>query len=252
VTGKFVTQRQGGSATLAADAGVQEPLGRSRDRRPFIYGAGAAALLAIALVTAFGLPTRPGDAVPWSRTSNSSGQLTPAPERQTRARLVLPTGAEVGDGWRPVVDGSFPVEGSDRLFLAGPLELQFGRRMKTGDVRPDATVPPTYLVPEGSWWRAFLSIPGAALLLGLLFGLAYAETLLRGLRRGRGRLHLGQVMGLSGVGLVLGAAAALLGWIVTSAVLDLTIVGASGILMAASGGLTAFAVAAVREHQKSG
>jgi hypothetical protein len=165
---------------------------------------------------------------------------------------MLPNGSQAGDGWRPLDGGTFPVKGSDRLFLAGPLEMQFGTSNKSGDVRPDPTLPQTYLVPEGSGWRSLLSVPGAAVLLGLLFGFAYAETLLRGLRRGKGSLHVGQVMGLSGVGFVLGAVAALLGWIFTSAVLDLTIVGSSAILMAASGGLTAFAVAAFREHPNGG
>ncbi|QNE21546.1 Hsp70 family protein [Kribbella qitaiheensis] len=127
--------------------------------------------------------------------------------------------------------------GGYKLFLAGPV---------VGVVEPPGG---KVLLTRsgGAWWSPFATIPGGALILGVLFSIAYAEALLRELRLQRGTVRLGQLAGMIGVGLVAGLVAAVATWLggrllaPVSAVL--TVVSIAG-----SAGLLAFAVGSGRRR----
>jgi hypothetical protein len=131
------------------------------------------------------------------------------------------------------------------LLLTGPAHLTL-----TGAGAADVGAGKRFLVPHNkSLGSPVLTIPGGAMVLGALYAVAYGESLLRGMRRRRSAVSLGEVAGLSGVGMVLGVVATLAAW-ASGRVLSGSPTGLAVLSLGAAGGLVAFAVAARREARR--
>jgi molecular chaperone DnaK len=96
-----------------------------------------------------------------------------------------------------------------RVYTVGPLQADI-----TGPDGAASAVTTQVRPAEGSPWPRLLSLPGAALVLGLLFAAAYAESLLRPLVRRRRRVTVRTVVGMGAVGALLGALLVLGVWMV--------------------------------------
>ena len=134
-------------------------------------------------------------------------------------------------------DPTFALATTQTLFLTGPVRA-------TIEPGVQESAAPMQLVPvSSSWWRPVATLPGGLMVLAALYSLAYGESLLRGLRRRRGRVRAGDLMGMTGTGAILGLAVAIAAWasgrVPTGALTGLTI-----LCLAAAAGLLTFAVAA--------
>jgi hypothetical protein len=181
------------------------PFAAPRLRRSGGYVLAAVVLFLIGVAVAVFGPTSAVDKV---LTWNVDGSRTTALPAGTAATAQLtPTFLGVDLPGDPMkLDRStrtFEIGSGYKLFLAGPV---------VGVVQPPGD---KLLLTRsgGAWWSPFATIPGGAMILGILFSIAYAEALLRELRSQRGRIRVGQLTGMIGVGLVAGVVAALATWI---------------------------------------
>jgi hypothetical protein len=85
----------------------------------------------------------------------------------------------------------------------------------------------------------------------VLYAFAYGETLLRGVRRRHGDARASEVLGMTGVGVVSGAAVSVFAWM-SDSILRAGVVVATIGLLAAAGGLLTFAVAARAARSSEG
>jgi len=208
-----------------------------RSSRSSGYALAAGLLFLIGLVFAVLGPTT---AVRSQLTWDVAKGRTTAPPANTPAGAQLtPTilGIELpGDPIKLApADRTFPINDGYKLFLAGPV---------VAVVEPSGS---KMLLDRsgGAWWSPFATIPGGALILGLLFALAYAESLLRELRKHRGRVHAGDLIGMAGVGLVLGFVLTLATWIGGRLLTPISVV-LIVVSFSAAAGLLGFAVSARR------
>jgi len=128
----------------------------------------------------------------------------------TELQLTL-VGQDLPSGTAVVRDDQTVNFSGARIYAVGPLRAavtaEDGTELDTtAQLRPSTGAP----------WGRLLSLPGAVLVLGLLFAAAYAESLLRPLlRRGR-RVTARTVIGMGAVGAVLGVVLVLGVWILAS------------------------------------
>ena len=128
--------------------------------------------------------------------------------------------------------------GLQRLLLAGPAIAGF-----------DPSGDPVRLVRSGgSWWSPLLTIPGGVMVLGALFSFAYGESLLRSVRKRRGTVRKGELVGMAGVGAVLGGVITVAGWIAGNVPAAFSVLGVV-ICLTAAAGLLPYAVAALPQHR---
>ncbi len=119
-----------------------------------------------------------------------------------------------------------------RIFLSGPTRGRIANSTGSRDV----------VLYAANRWSAsrWISMPFAALALTALFSFAYAESILRPIRKRRTRVAPSEVVGLVGSGLVAGVAAVLATWVVGDRLPDVTTALAICVLVCASVGLLAF------------
>jgi hypothetical protein len=164
---------------------------------------------------------------------NSANGRTTGADAQRGAHMT-PTVLGIDLPGDPVlaVRDEFQIGKGYRLFLAGPAVATFA---------PPAE--PRRLVRSGGgWWSPIATISGASMIIGLLFAIAYAESLTRVLRTRHGAIRAGELTSMAGVGAVLGGVVVLAAWMLGS----LPTPGAVGFVVAAltaSLGLLAVAVA---------
>lgn len=168
----------------------------------------------------------------------AKGRTTALPANTPAGAQLTPTilGIELpGDPIKLGADRTFQINDGYKLFLAGPVVAVV--EPSGGEMLLDRS--------GGSWWSPFATIPGGALILGLLFALAYAESLLRELRKHRARVHVGDLIGMAGVGLVLGFVLTLATWIGGRLLTPISVV-LIVVSLSAAAGLLGFAVSARR------
>ncbi len=186
-------------------SGVPSRAANGGSRTARVYRFLAAVTVAVGLLVAFLAPAQPEAAVSWTR--GESSVTVPG-----RGALLAISAAGVGLPRTPVGrstsgGGPFRLSSSQTLFLTGPAQVT--RLDGSGAPIDDAR----WLVPTGgSWWSPIATIPGALMVLALLFSLAYAESLARAARRHRSRVVASEVAGLAGSGAVLGVAVSVLAW----------------------------------------
>lgn len=199
----------------------------------------AAALGALALGTALLAPAAGDDAEvtarldPGRETAELERGSAPVPEESVLQLTVA--GLDVPSGRGRVVDGKVDLSGA-RAFTAGPLHAVV--TPGTGAGSSDAVVLPS----DGAPWPRLATIPGAAFVLGLLFTLAYAESLLRPLVRRRTPLRTTTVVAMGGVGLLLGVVVTIGTWILAARLLHPGTVVAVVVLFATAGALLPLAL----------
>jgi actin-like ATPase involved in cell morphogenesis len=151
--------------------------------------------------------------------------------RSVGEAVLTPTVAGVDLGRQTVTaDGTLSLRGL-RYVLAGPFEATVERTsggLATGDLRAAVVRPAGGLGGGG-----LLSIPGVIGVALLLFALAYAESFLRPLRRGRPASN-GTLLGMGLVGFAAGAGLALVGWVLGGHLLTMPL-----LLLTAIAGLAA-------------
>lgn len=103
---------------------------------------------------------------------------------------------------------------------------QYSENRKSSDrsdrmQRVPTTCRSVLLVPGANWGltNRLLSVPGVAMLLAALFSLAYAESLLRVIRRRHAAVRPSELLGLIGTGAVAGVAVVLASWILSGRLL---------------------------------
>jgi actin-like ATPase involved in cell morphogenesis len=206
----------------------------SRGRSTGIYLTLAAVLVLVGALAAFALADRPSDPeLSWAGAGRT-GQTTAVARGTTVTTSVLgiPLPGDVTVRGRA---GRFEVPQNLALFAAGPVDA-FD---ETGSVG-------TLGRSDDAWWRPIATVPGAFLVLALLFAIAYAESQQRSLRRGRGeKPRPGELAALTGIGLTLGVCCLLLAWI-TGCALTWPIVLGTLVCFAAAFGMVAFGLASRR------
>jgi molecular chaperone DnaK len=148
------------------------------------------------------------------------------------ARLsATPFGIAITGQGVPIVAGEFDLR-SARVFLAGPVTGRIASSRESRDV----------VLSAAERWSVtrFLSVPFAALVLIALFSFAYAESILRPIRRRRTRAAAGELIGLIGAGLGLGIAAALTSWVIVDRLPEAPTVLVIIVSVCAAVGLLAF------------
>jgi serine/threonine-protein kinase len=110
---------------------------------------------------------------------------------------------------KPGAAGTVPVDARGSRYLAA------GTIQATVSFRRDGTELATVTFPLRTKRSAFLSVPGIAAVIALLFVLAYAESQLAPLRR-RGRRRWSSLIGLAFAGAVLGGLAAVFAWLTST------------------------------------
>ncbi|MGH3461474.1 MAG: Hsp70 family protein [Kribbellaceae bacterium] len=199
-------------------------------RRSLVYGLAAAVLAVLGLLVASVGPESP--VTNELRWNSADGWTTGA--KAPRGARMTPTILGFGLPGDPVAAerGEFQIGRGYRLFLAGPAVATF---------TPPAA--PRRLVRSGgAWWSPIATVPGVAMIVGLLFAIAYAESLLRVLRKRHSAVRAGELLGMAGVGAVLGVVVVVAAWMLGS----LPTAGAVGFVIAAltaSLGLLGVAVA---------
>ncbi|RYP83287.1 hypothetical protein EKO23_19700 [Nocardioides guangzhouensis] len=192
----------------------------------------AAALAVLGLVITFVFAERPSQPeLTWSSDGNAGSTSTVSRGTTVKTNVLgipLPGELDVGRG------GRFTVPQNLAVFAAGPVDAlagpdQVGTLARSGD----------------PWWRPIATVPGAFLVLAMLFAFAYAESQMRSLRRGSGGLRFGELLGLTGIGVTFGLALGLLAW-VSGRTLAWPQLIPTMICLAAAFGLLAFAIAARR------
>ncbi len=144
----------------------------------------------------------------------------------TLAGQDLPAGSGV------VTDAQTVNLSGARIYTVGPLRASVSSASGES-VDVEARLRP----PEGAPWARLLSLPGAVLVLGLLFAAAYAESLLRPVLRRKRRVTTRTVIGLGAVGAVLGLVLLLTVWILGARLLSPVSVGLLLAGCALAGGL---------------
>jgi actin-like ATPase involved in cell morphogenesis len=151
--------------------------------------------------------------------------------RSVGEAVLTPTVAGVDLGRQTVTaDGALSLRGL-RYVLAGPFEATVERTsdgLATGDLRAAVVRPAGGLGGGG-----LLSIPGVIGVALLLFAVAYAESFLRPLRKGRPASN-GTLLGMGLVGFAAGAGLALVGWVLGGHLLTMPL-----LLLTAIAGLAA-------------
>jgi hypothetical protein len=131
-----------------------------------------------------------------------------------------------------ISDGTFNLS-AKRLFLSGPTR---------GVITSSAGSQPVVLYAADRWSMGrFVSLPFAALVITALFSFAYAESILRPIRRRRIRPRPGELIGLVGSGAVSGVAVVLATWVLGDRLPEVGTALAIAVCVCAAVGLLAFA-----------
>jgi hypothetical protein len=210
-----------------------------RPSRSTVYFAVTAVLAILGILLAFFGPESPATKeLTWDVDSHTTRARADLPEGTAALSPTL-LGFDLPRNPIPLdVDANTFDIGPQRLFLAGPAIAEF-----------DPSGEPVRLVRSGgSWWSPLLTIPGVAMVLGALFSFAYGESLLRSVRKGRGTVRTGELVGMAGVGAVLGGVITVAGWIAGNVPAAAGVVGVVFCLTAAAG-LLPYAVAALPQHR---
>jgi hypothetical protein len=210
-----------------------------RPSRSTAYFATTAVLAILGILLAFLGPESPvTEELTWDVESHTTQADADLPEGTTGLSPTL-LGLDLPGNPIPLdVDANTFNLDPQRLFLAGPAIAEF-----------DPSGEPVRLVPSGgSWWSPLLTIPGVLMVLGALFSFAYGKWLLRSVRKGRGTVRTGELVGMAGVGAVLGGVITVAGWIAGNVPAALGVIGVVFCLTAAAG-LLPYAVAALPQHR---
>ncbi|MCK0113073.1 Hsp70 family protein [Ornithinimicrobium sp. F0845] len=135
---------------------------------------------------------------------------------------------EPGSGLHLTLAGRDLPAGSALVSDEQTVNLSGARIYAVGPLRADVTAPDgsdldltAQLHPaDGAPWGRLLSLPGAVVVLGLLFAAAYAESLLRPLLRRGQHVTARTVVGMGAVGAVLGVVLVLAVWILAARLLS--------------------------------
>jgi hypothetical protein len=149
-----------------------------RPSRSTAYFATTAVLAILGILLAFLGPESPvTEELTWDVESHTTQAGADLPEGTTGLSPTL-LGLDLPRNPIPLdVDANTFDIGPQRLFLAGPAIAEF-----------DPSHEPVRLVRSGgSWWSPLLTIPCVVMVLGALFSFAYGESLLRSVRRRRGK-----------------------------------------------------------------
>ena len=238
-------ERARGEAEHAAEArpnAVARPGAVAAARRPSRstgYFATIGVLAILGILLAFLGPESPVTAeLTWDVDSHSTQAGADLPEGTTGLSPTL-LGLDLPESPIPLdVDANTFDIGRQRLFLAGPAIAEF-----------DPSGESVRLVRSGgSWWLSLLTIPGVVMVLGALFSFVYGESLLRLVRKRRGTVRTGELVGMAGVGAVLGGVITVAGWIAGNVP---TAAGVLGVVLCltAAAGLLPYAVATLPQHR---
>ena len=185
---------------------TQSPRRAALSRRAFLAAGVLAfvALLAVTIGPAVGQPqvTAQLDADRQVATLDGLAVETGSGLQLTLAGQDLPAGSGT-----VAEDQTVNLSGA-RIYAVGPLRATFSDPVGT---ELDATA--QLVPPEGAPWGRLLSLPGAIVVLGLLFAFAYGESLLRPMLRQGRRASLTTIVGMAAVGAVLGVVLVLTTWI---------------------------------------
>lgn len=194
----------------------------------------ASAVLALLAVAAVMIgPVAPEPAV--------VAQLDAAREVATLTGAPVPEGAQVqltlAGRDLPAGSGAVTAEqavnlSGARIYAVGPLRARLSG--------PDGTAVDTtaqLVPPAGAPWGRLLSLPGAVMLVGLLFAFAYGESLLRPmLRRGK-TAGVATLLSMAAIGAVLGVVLVIGAWLLGSRLLTPVSVVVALVCSAAAAGL---------------
>jgi len=238
-------ERARGEAEHGAEArpnAVARPGAVAAARRPSRstgYFATIGVLAILGILLAFLGPESPVTAeLTWDVDSHSTQAGADLPEGTTGLSPTL-LGLDLPENPIPLdVDANTFDIGRQRLFLAGPAIAEF-----------DPSGEPVRLVRSGgSWWSSLLTTPGVVMVLGALFSFVYGESLLRSVRKRRGTVRRGELVGMAGVGAVLGAVITVAGWMAGNVPAAAGVLGVVFCLTAAAG-LLPNAVAGLPQHR---
>jgi TIR domain len=210
-----------------------------RPSRSTAYFATTAVLAILGILLAFLGPESPvTEELTWDVESHTTQAGADLPEGTTGLSPTL-LGLDLPKNPIPLdVDANAFDIGPQRLFLAGPAIAEF-----------DPSGEPVRLVRSGgSWWSPLLTIPCVVMVLGALFSFGYGGSLLRSVRRRRGTVRRGELVGMAGVGAVLGGVITVAGWIAGNVPAVAGVLGVVFCLTAAAG-LLPYAVAALPQHR---
>ncbi len=172
------------------------------------------------------------------RVSAGSGQAAPVEVELALSALGAPLGDDAGD---------VASSGASELDLSGSRYLVAGTVTGEVTLRDAAGGERSHQFPVTSAANPWLTVPGIACVIVVLVLLAFAESFLRSLRRGR--KPFAARAGLVIVGAALGAVTAVVGWVAGSGEPDLTTLVVAGVLGAAAG--LAAGIAAGRLSKRS-
>jgi len=153
-----------------------------------------------------------------------SGQAPPVEVELALSVLGAPFGDDIGD---------VAASGASELDLSGSRYLVAGTVTGEVTLRDAAGGERSHQFPVTSAANPWLTVPGIACVIVVLVLLAFAESFLRSLRRGR--KPFAARVGLVIVGAALGAVTAVVGWVAGSGEPDLTTLIVAGVLGAAAG-----------------
>lgn len=191
----------------------------------------AAVLAALALLVTLLGPTAPAPDVTARYDAAREVATLEGPPVQADSGLQLTlAGAQLPSGSARVTAEQTVNFSGARVYAVGPLQATLTR---PDGAELDATA--QLVPPPGAPWGRLLSLPGAVVLVGLLFAFAYGESLLRPmLRRGK-RAKLSTMVGLGAIGAVLGLVLVLATWMLAARLHSPVTVGIAVVCCSAAG-----------------
>lgn len=217
--------------TTAPPRTFQQSARRATLTRRGLLAAGILAFLALAVAMVGPTAPQPEVVAQFDAAREVATLDGPAVEAGSRLQLTL-AGRELPAGSGTVAQDQTVNLSGARIYAVGPLQASLSA--------PDGTVLDTtaqVVPPEGAPWSRLLSLPGAIVVLGLLFAFAYGESLVRPMLRQRRRAGLPTILGMAAIGAVLGVVLVLAMWILGARLLAPVSVAAALLCCATAGGL---------------
>lgn len=175
-------------------------------RNGLLAAAALAALAVLATVLGPTVPTPDVTAQLDAERENATVVGASAPE-DSEFQLTL-AGQDLPSGRAVVTDEQAVNLSGARIYTVGPLPATL--------TTTEGVIETQLVMPDGAPWGRLLSLPGAVVVLGLLFAFAYGESLLRPMLRRAKRATPVTVIGMAAIGAVLGVVLVVATWILVA------------------------------------